>query len=84
MSNAGRGQRAMIAETDLAVDKAILDLNFIGTVSLTKAVLPYFVQRKSGHVVVTSSVAGKMGSQSKIFSAATKSALNLWLCKNKM
>ena len=45
----------------MAVDKALLDLNVLGTLSLTKAVLPHFVQRKAGHVVVTSSVAGKIG-----------------------
>ena len=48
-------------ETELAVDKALLDINVLGTVSLSKALLPYFIKQNSGHFVVTSSVAGKLG-----------------------
>ena len=61
VNNGGRSQRALIEETDLDVDKALIDLNVLGTLSLTKAVLPHFAARKAGHVVVTSSVAGKIG-----------------------
>ena len=61
VNNGGRSQRALIEDTDLAVDRAMIELNTLGTISLTKAVLPHFKKRKSGHVVVTSSVAGKMG-----------------------
>ena len=38
-----------------------MELNYFGTISLTKAVLPYMLKRKQGHIVVTSSVAGKTG-----------------------
>ena len=61
VNNGGRGQISLIEETELAVDKAILDLNVLGTISLTKAILPHFIKRRSGHFVVTSSVAGKFG-----------------------
>lgn len=62
MNNAGRSQRAEAIKTDLEVDKAIIDLNTIGTISLTKAALPYLVKQKSGAIVVISSIAGKLGS----------------------
>ena len=48
-------------ETELAVDRAVLDLNVLGTLSLTRAVLPHMVDQKEGSVVFMSSVAGKMG-----------------------
>ena len=61
VNNAGRSQRALLMDTLLEVDQEILKLNVLGTLSLTKVVLPHMFDRKSGHVVVTSSVAGKLG-----------------------
>ena len=48
-------------ETPLEVDRALLELNLLGTISITKAVLPYMLQQQGGDVVVVSSLAGKMG-----------------------
>ena len=61
INNAGSSQRAIALETALSVDRAILDLNTIGTLSLTKSVLPHMIERGSGCLVVISSVAGVMG-----------------------
>ena len=61
VNNAGRSQRAEATETDLEVDRAVLDLNTIGTISLTKSVLPHMIEQRSGTIVIISSVAGKMG-----------------------
>lgn len=61
VNNAGRSQRAAAMETTLAVDKAALELNTLGTISLTKAILPHLVKQGAGAIVVISSVAGKMG-----------------------
>lgn len=61
VNNAGRSQRAEAIATDLEVDRAVLELNTIGTISLTKAVLPHMVEQRSGTILVISSVAGKMG-----------------------
>ena len=48
-------------ETSLGVDQAVLELNTIGTISITKAVLPHMVEQEEGCIVVTSSIAGKIG-----------------------
>ena len=40
-----------------------MEVNYLGTVALTKVVLPGMVERKSGIVVTISSVAGKIGSK---------------------
>ncbi|XP_022805754.1 dehydrogenase/reductase SDR family member 7-like, partial [Stylophora pistillata] len=61
VNNGGRFQKSWMRRTPLEVDSAIFDLNVIGTISLTKAVLPYMIERKEGKIVVVSSVLGKMG-----------------------
>ena len=61
MNNAGRAQRALVEKTSLEVDRALLDLNVVGTISLTKAVLPHMIERHEGQIVVVSSILGKIG-----------------------
>jgi dehydrogenase/reductase SDR family protein 7 len=40
VNNAGISQRSLVKETPLAVDKRLMDVNYLGTVALTKTVLP--------------------------------------------
>ena len=61
MNNAGRAQRALVEKASLEVDRALLDLNVVGTISLTKAVLPHMIEHREGQIVVVSSVTGKFG-----------------------
>ena len=61
MNNAGRSQSALVEKTSLEVDRALLDLNLVGTISLTKAVLPHMIERRKGQIVVVSSIVGKFG-----------------------
>ena len=62
VNNGGRTQRGLILETTgISVNQAMFQLNVLGTISLTKAVLPHMVERNQGHIVVTSSIAGKVG-----------------------
>mgnify|MGYP001951785644 CR=1 FL=1 len=76
INNGGISQRGLAAETPLSVDKKILDINYIGTIGLTKAVLPYFIKQKSGQIAVTSSAVGKFGSPIRTSYAASKHALH--------
>ena len=48
-------------KTSLEVDRALLDLNVVGTICLTKAVLPHMIKRHEGQIVVVSSILGKNG-----------------------
>lgn len=59
--NAARGARSLIEKASIDVDRAIMDVNTFGTISLTKAVLPYMIQRQKGDIVVVSSGIGKFG-----------------------
>ena len=59
VNNAGIGQRSMATETTLDVERRIMEVDYFGPVALTKLVLPRLVEQQSGHLIVTSSVAGK-------------------------
>jgi len=72
----GVSQRSLAIETDLATDRAIMDLNYFGTVALTKAVLPSMIARRAGHVVPISSVIGYVGVPLRSAYAASKHALH--------
>jgi dehydrogenase/reductase SDR family member 7 len=61
INNAGTSQRSFCLETELQVYRTLFELNVIAQIALTKAVLPLMVAQGSGHVLVTASVAGKVG-----------------------
>jgi NADP-dependent 3-hydroxy acid dehydrogenase YdfG len=61
-NNAGITQRARVADAELAVYRTMMDVNYFGPLMLTKAVLPSMLDRGRGHLVCTTSVAGKYGS----------------------
>lgn len=75
VNNGGVSQRALVKDTDYSVIKKIMDINFFGTAMLTKSVLPYLINQKSGNIVVMSSMAGKFGTQKRSAYAAAKHAL---------
>ncbi|MBO74511.1 MAG: short-chain dehydrogenase, partial [Flavobacteriales bacterium] len=54
----GISQRSTVLETDLSVDRRVMEVDYFGTLALTKALLPHFVERKSGQFVVVTSLMG--------------------------
>jgi dehydrogenase/reductase SDR family protein 7B len=72
----GVSQRSLASETDLATDRAIMELNYFGTIALTKAVLPSMLARGEGHIVPISSVIGYVGVPLRSAYAASKHALH--------
>lgn len=77
-NNGGISQRSLAVETDMQVIRNIMEVNFFGTVALTKAILPLMIERGQGHIVVTSSVMGKLGTRLRSTYAASKHALHGW------
>jgi len=75
ISNAGLSHWSKIKDTQLGVIKKILDTNFMGGVALTKAVLPGMLDRKQGHIVVISSILGKIVTARQSAYNASKHAL---------
>jgi len=61
INNAGLSQRSLCKDTELSVYQKLLDVDVMGQIALTKAVLPHMLERQSGHLAVTASVAGKVG-----------------------
>jgi short-subunit dehydrogenase len=72
----GVSQRSLAADTSLVTDRAIMDVNYFGTVALTKALLPSMRARQSGHIVPISSVIGHVGFPLRSAYAASKHALH--------
>lgn len=76
INNGGISQRSLVKDTDLAVDRKIMEVNYFGTIALTKYLLPHFIERKSGHYVVISSLVGKFGTPYRSGYSASKHALH--------
>ena len=53
-----------------------MDINYLGTVALTKALLPHFQEKASGHFAVVTSVMGKFGSPYRSGYCGAKHALH--------
>ncbi|XP_058423038.1 dehydrogenase/reductase SDR family member 7 [Diceros bicornis minor] len=58
VNNGGRSQRSLFVDTSLDVYKELIELNYLGTVSLTKCVLPHMIERKQGKIVTVNSFLG--------------------------
>ncbi|QLG47155.1 SDR family oxidoreductase [Costertonia aggregata] len=76
INNAGISQRSLIAETQIEVYKKLIDINYLGTIALTKDLLPHFVKRKSGKFVTVTSLMGKFGSPYRSGYCGAKHALH--------
>ena len=76
INNAGISQRSAVKDTQFEVDKKIMEVNFLGAVALTKAVLPSMLGRQKGQIVAISSVMGKLGTPRRSAYAASKHALH--------
>ncbi|HMJ70974.1 MAG TPA: SDR family oxidoreductase [Cyclobacteriaceae bacterium] len=76
VNNGGISQRSMAKDTVLDVDRRLMEVDYFGTIALTKGVIPHFIQRKKGHFVVISSVMGMIGAPNRTGYAAAKHALH--------
>lgn len=72
----GISQRSLVSETSTEVDRKIFEVNFFGTVALTKAILPAMIANGGGQIAVTSSIVGKFGFPYRSAYSATKHALH--------
>lgn len=76
INNGGISQRSLARETKLDVDRKLMEVNFFGTVALSKALLPHFISNGKGHFAVVSSLVGKFGTPYRSAYAASKHALH--------
>ncbi len=76
VNNGGISQRSMAKDTVLDVDRKLMEVDYFGTVALSKALIPHFIERKQGHFVVISSVMGMIGAPNRSGYSAAKHALH--------
>jgi short-subunit dehydrogenase len=75
INNAGFGLFTAFHDAPLAEFEQMMDVNYMGLVRCTKAVLPSMLEAGSGHIVNIASMAGKVGSAKSSGYSATKHAV---------
>ncbi|WP_338733867.1 SDR family oxidoreductase [Mangrovimonas cancribranchiae] len=76
INNGGISQRSLIIETSIEVDKKLMEIDYLGTISLSKALLPYFIKKQNGHFVTVTSLMGKFSSPYRSAYCGVKHALH--------
>ncbi|MCT4622971.1 MAG: SDR family oxidoreductase [Schleiferiaceae bacterium] len=74
--NGGISQRSLTHETSLDIDHKLMQVNYFGAISLTKRILPVFLNQGFGHFVVTSTISGVFGFPLRSAYSASKHALH--------
>jgi NAD(P)-dependent dehydrogenase (short-subunit alcohol dehydrogenase family) len=72
VNNAGYGNVSPIEDTSLDDFRAQIETNLFGVIIMTKAVLPYFRERRAGHIIQVTSIAGRLGPVGRAPYAAAK------------
>lgn len=73
---AGVAHRDLAFNTDMSVDRKLMQINYFGTIELSKIILLHMIERGGGHIVVTSSLSGKYGVPLLSAYSASKHALH--------
>ena len=76
ISNAGYGISGPIEFTEIAAAEHQMDVNFMGAVRFTQAVLPQLRKQRFGRIIYTSSVAAILAVPYQSFYSASKAAIN--------
>ena len=76
INNGGISQRDKALNTELEVDRRLMEINYFGTIALSKAVTPGMIERKGGHHVVITSAVGIISTPLRSSYAASKHALH--------
>ncbi|WP_341348387.1 SDR family oxidoreductase [Paenibacillus sp. FSL H3-0469] len=75
LNNAGYGKFAAFTEMESEEFADMMDVNYMGIVRCTKAVVPHMLTRGSGQIVNVASMAGKIGTARSVSYTATKHAV---------
>ena len=69
LANAGIGAKRGFLEESVELWKAMIDTNVLGVALSIRAVLPHFLDRKKGHMMLLGSVAGRKALPGSLYSA---------------
>jgi dehydrogenase/reductase SDR family protein 7B len=75
-NNAGVSQRGFVVDTSFELEHHMIKLDLLSPIALTKAILPHFVRRKSGRILVTSSLMGDLELPGNATYACVKHGIN--------
>lgn len=75
INNAGYAVFESFAEASLETLEEMMNVNYMGTVRCTKAILPYMLLANSGHIVNVASLAGKISTAKSSGYSASKHAV---------
>lgn len=78
VNNAGYGQLGFFEEIDAEAVEAQMTVNFLGTLNVTRAVLPIMRDAGNGHIINIASIAGVEGFSGSSVYCASKHALAGW------
>ena len=76
VNNGGISQRSLVIETDVTVDRRIMEVDYFSGVVLAKKLLPAMIAKGSGHIVAISSIVGKFGFPLRSAYSAAKHAMH--------
>lgn len=75
VNNAGISVTGLLTDIDARTRQHLFAVNVLGTIECTRAVLPQMVHRKSGCILIISSMWGQVGASCEVDYSATKAAL---------
>lgn len=76
INNGGISQRSEALDTSEETERKLFEVNYFGSVALSKSVIPYMRQQGGGQIAVMSSIAGKFGFFLRSTYSAAKHALH--------
>ena len=74
----GISQRSRLIDTDPSVDRAMMEVNYFGTLAFTRALLPHMIAAGGGHFAVVTSLMGLFSAPMRSGYAGAKHALHGW------
>lgn len=74
--NGGIAQNSLAIDTKPEVQRRIMDIDFFSYTEITQYLLPHFIERHSGHIVVVSGVLAKVPMPMRTSYCAAKAALH--------
>ena len=74
--NAGLAVRDWVLDLEIRMFKKVMAVNFFSAVIITKTLLPFMIEKKHGHFVITSSQSGKHGIPKLSAYSSSKHALH--------
>lgn len=75
VNNAGISQRSLAKDTQFSVYNKVIEVDLLAPIALTQLMLDHFLEKKSGSIIMISSVAGKVGVPMRTAYCAAKHGL---------